>query len=102
MTQPIRPVARLGLVVSAATALALVGTGSAQAGPAACDNRVNNTHAKLAECVTLAGVQEHLAAFQSIADANGGNRASGTTGFDASRDYVVSKLKAAGYSPQVQ
>ena len=102
MTQPIRPVARLGLVVSAATALALVGTGSAQAGPAACDNRANNTHAKLAECVTLAGVQEHLAAFQSIADANGGNRASGTTGFDASRDYVVSKLKAAGYSPQVQ
>ncbi len=65
--------------------------------PAACANRVNNTHAKLLECVTLEGVREHQAAFQAIADANGGTRAAGTPGYDASVDYVVERLTAAGY-----
>lgn len=68
------------------------------AGPAACKNRNNNTHAKLLECVTLEGVREHQAAFQAIADANGGTRAAGTPGYDASVDYVVEKLTAAGYN----
>lgn len=71
---------------------------AAQAGPAACDNRVNNTHAKLLECVTLEGVREHQAAFQAIADAHGGTRASGTPGYDASVDYVVQRMTAAGYN----
>lgn len=62
-----------------------------------CDNRNNNTEAKLLECVTLAGVQRHLAAFQAIADANGGTRADGTPGYAASVDYVVRTLAAAGY-----
>ena len=48
------------------------------AGPASCETRVNNTHAKLQECVTLEGVREHQAAFQAIADANGGTRAAGS------------------------
>ena len=69
-----------------------------QAGPAACNNRNNNTHAKLLECVTLEGVREHQAAFQAIADANGGTRAAGTPGYDASVDYVVERLTAAGYN----
>ena len=60
--------------------------------------RVNNTHAKLLECVTLAGVREHQAALQAIADANGGTRASGTPGYDASVQYVVDRMTAAGYS----
>ena len=51
---------------------------AALAGPASCDTRVNNTHAKLLECVTLEGVREHQAALQEIADANGGTRAAGT------------------------
>ena len=63
-----------------------------------CDERVNNTHAKLLECVTLEGVREHQAAFQSIANANGGTRAAGTPGYDASVDYVVERLTAAGYN----
>ena len=62
------------------------------AGPAACDTRVNNTHAKLAECITLAGVREHQAALQTIADANHGTRVSGSPGYDASVDYVVQRL----------
>ena len=59
------------------------------AAPQSCDSRVNNTHSKLLECVTLDGVREHQAAFQAIADANNGIRTSGTPGYDASVDYVV-------------
>ena len=64
----------------------------------ACAVRVNNTHDKLQECVTLEGVHEHQAAFQAIADANGGIRAAGTPGYDASLAYVSGKLTAAGYT----
>jgi Zn-dependent M28 family amino/carboxypeptidase len=81
---------------------ATVPVGLAEAGPAACDNRNNNTIDKLLECVTLAGVREHQAAFQKIADQNGGNRFSGLAGYDASVDYVVERLEAAGYDPTVQ
>ena len=49
--------------------------------------------------VTLAGIREHQAAFQAIANANGGNRAAGTSGYDASVEYVVERLEAAGYDP---
>lgn len=71
---------------------------TASAGPASCDTRVNNTHAKLLECVTVEGVREHQAAFQAIADDNGGTRAAGTPGYDASVEYVVERLTAAGYN----
>jgi Zn-dependent M28 family amino/carboxypeptidase len=74
----------------------------AAAGPSACDSRTNDTTAKLLECVTLTGVREHQRAFQRIADANGGNRFSGLPGYDASVDYVVERLRAAGYDPEVQ
>lgn len=70
---------------------------AAMAGPEACDTRVNNNHQKLLECVTLEGVREHQAAFQAIADANGGIRAAGTPGYDASVEYVVERMTAAGY-----
>jgi Zn-dependent M28 family amino/carboxypeptidase len=76
--------------------------GVAQAGPAACESRNNNTVSKLLECVTLEGVREHQAAFQEIADENGGNRFSGLPGYDASVDYVVERLEAAGYEPEIQ
>lgn len=66
-------------------------------GAAACGSRVNNNLDKLMECVTLAGVREHQATFQAIADANGGVRAAGTPGYDASVDYVVQRMTAAGY-----
>ena len=39
------------------------------------------------------GVLEHEEALQQIADDNDGNRASGTSGYDASVDYVE---RAAG------
>ncbi len=98
---------RLRLIAALSTTLVLVTTGgitatTAVAAPPACDTRVNNTTAKLLECVDLAGVREHQAAFQAIADANGGTRVSGSPGYDESVDYVVEKLDAAGWQTTVQ
>ena len=47
-------------------------------------------------------MREHQAALQAIADENDGNRFSGFAGYDASVDYVVETLEAAGYDPEVQ
>jgi Zn-dependent M28 family amino/carboxypeptidase len=52
---------------------------------------------ELRDAVTVDGVEEHLEAFQQIAKDNGGTRASGTPGFDASGDYVADRLLDAGY-----
>ncbi|HEX9087228.1 MAG TPA: M20/M25/M40 family metallo-hydrolase [Arthrobacter sp.] len=41
----------------------------------------------------------HLEALQRIADDNGGNRASGTSGYEESARYVEEQLRAAGYNP---
>ena len=41
----------------------------------------------------------HLEALQRIADDNGGNRASGTNGYEESARYVEEQLRAAGYTP---
>lgn len=62
-----------------------------------CDTMPNNSYKKLLKCVTVEGVREHQKAFQEIADANGGIRASGTPGYDESVDYVAEKMEAAGY-----
>ena len=45
------------------------------------------------------GMVDHLKALQSIADANGGTRASGTSGYEESARYVEEQLRAAGYAP---
>lgn len=52
--------------------------------------------AQLLDCVTLDDIKGHLDALQGIADDNGGTRASGTAGYDASADYVAEKATAAG------
>ncbi|HSK39898.1 MAG TPA: M28 family metallopeptidase [Arenibaculum sp.] len=51
----------------------------------------------LEQAVTVDSLRSHLQALQAIADANGGSRASGTPGYDASVDYVAGTLAAAGY-----
>ena len=82
-------------LVTVVVALTFVGTlSSAHAAENACDSRVNDNFNKLLECVTLDGVRAHQAALQAIADANGGTRAAGTPGYDASVDYVVEALEA--------
>lgn len=52
----------------------------------------------LRDAVSAKGMLEHLEAFQEIADANDDTRASGTSGYDDSADYVADLLAAAGYS----
>src|SRR5262249_56933770 len=42
----------------------------------------------------------HLEKLQQIADANGGNRAVGTPGYDASVDYIVKTLRDKGFDVQ--
>ena len=52
--------------------------------------------------VTLAGIREHQAALQAIADDNDDTRASGTPGYEASAHYVRDRLEAAGYAVTLQ
>jgi Zn-dependent M28 family amino/carboxypeptidase len=54
----------------------------------------------LAGKVTADAMYPHLRKLQEIADANGGSRAEGTPGFDASVDYVVKALKDKGFDVQ--
>jgi aminopeptidase S len=52
--------------------------------------------------IPVANVKAHLTQLQSIATANGGNRAHGRPGYKASLDYVKAKLDAAGYTSTIQ
>ena len=88
---------KLLLIPLVVLVLLLAAVPIALAGDEACDTRVNNTFAKLLECVTLDGVREHQAAFQAIADANGGVRVSGAPGYDQSVEYVAQRMTDAGY-----
>ena len=67
-----------------------------------CDERNNNTYAKVLECMRLDQVREHQAALQEIADANGGNRFAGLEGHNASVDYAVDTFEAAGWDVSLQ
>ncbi|PZG52196.1 peptidase M28 [Spongiactinospora gelatinilytica] len=52
--------------------------------------------------IAVANVQAHLSQLQSIAQQNGGNRASGTGGYTGSLNYIKGKLDAAGYQTRIQ
>jgi hypothetical protein len=55
----------------------------------------------LLDCVGVAGVRQHQAALQAIADANGGTRAANTPGYDDSVQYVVDTMTAAGWTVEL-
>src|SRR6185312_9648846 len=84
------------------TALALVGALAGCSGeeqrrttPAAAD------YARaMRQKVTTDAMYAHLEKLQQIADANDGNRAVGTPGFDASADYVAKTLRDKGFDVQ--
>ncbi|MET9430422.1 M28 family peptidase [Streptomyces sp. NPDC003036] len=82
-----------GLIATAAPATSAPPTAAATAASAA---------AAAAPDIPVANVKAHLAQFQSIATANGGNRAHGRPGYKASIDYVKGKLDAAGFTTTVQ
>ncbi|QXJ21761.1 M28 family peptidase [Actinomadura graeca] len=81
------------LLAAAALPAALMSVPSAGADPA---------RPGLATLVTLKDLRRHLAAFQEIADYNGGNRAAGRPGSDISVRYVEGRLRKAGLKPVVQ
>jgi Zn-dependent M28 family amino/carboxypeptidase len=76
-------------------AVALV-TALLMATPALAVDEVNTK--RLRDAVTVGGILSHERVFQRIANQNGGTRASGTPGYDASADYVAGRLRAAGYT----
>jgi Zn-dependent M28 family amino/carboxypeptidase len=48
------------------------------------------------------GAMAHVRALHDIARANGGHRAAGSPGYDASAEYVARTLRAAGYEVRVE
>jgi hypothetical protein len=52
--------------------------------------------------ITRSELGDHLAALQRIADENGGTRAAGTPGYDASADYVAGRMSDAGWTVERQ
>lgn len=77
------------------------------AAQSACARRVNDSPAKLVDCVRTADLWQHLVNFQKIADANPGpdghpSRNSGEPGYKASADYVAEVMRAAGYHVTMQ
>ncbi|NNE12770.1 MAG: M20/M25/M40 family metallo-hydrolase [Ilumatobacter sp.] len=98
-----RTVAAFAAAALTAITVSVIPTG-ASAAPSedGCTNRNINQIDKLLECVDADGAFEHLAAFQSFADANGDTRASGTPGYDLSVDYVADVLADAGWTVERQ
>ncbi|HLY02929.1 MAG TPA: M28 family peptidase [Candidatus Cybelea sp.] len=75
--------------------------------PEKCRERVNDTLAKLEECIQRAALWHDLAHFQQIADENPGplghaSRDTGTPGYAASVAYVANLMRAAGYKVTIQ
>jgi Zn-dependent M28 family amino/carboxypeptidase len=77
-------------------AVALIAAPTAYAGPAAGPEGPALAK-KLVKAVSGDGINRHLIALQRIADRNGGTRAVGTPGYDASVEYVTGKLRGAGF-----
>ncbi|NUK64412.1 M28 family peptidase [Streptomyces lunaelactis] len=90
-TTAVAALALAGLLVSAAPAATAVPTATAAPAPALA-----------APDIPIANVKAHLTELQSIATANGGNRAHGRAGYKASIDYVKAKLDAAGFTTSLQ
>lgn len=93
MTRSVR-IRRTALAAGACTALAatLLTAAGAQA----------DTAPLAAPDIPVSAVKADLDQLQSIADANGGNRAHGQPGYKASIDFIKGKLDAAGFTTQVQ
>ncbi len=86
-------ICRLGATLLLATGL-LAGCSSPRPGPRAAAPDLGHG---LAGKVTADRMFTHLRALQDIANANNGNRADGTPGYDASVEYVAKALRDRGF-----
>ena len=91
----------LGAACSALVLAVAVGD-SVSAGPPSKRTASVEVSQQLRKALTFDGIATHLKKFQKLADANGGNRASGFAGFDASADYVERQLENAGWNVRTQ
>ncbi|MFB6551353.1 M28 family metallopeptidase [Streptomyces sp. NPDC056405] len=91
-------------LTAGAVAVATLITGGSMAGaaPAPAPTADPASTAVAAPDIPIANVKAHLTQLQSIATANGGNRAHGRPGYQASLNYVKAKLDAAGFTTTVQ
>ncbi|GAA1456850.1 M20/M25/M40 family metallo-hydrolase [Nocardiopsis exhalans] len=79
--------------VTAGLAALLMTAGALAASPAHADE------VPLPDLVTAEAIEAHLANLNTIAEYNGGNRATNTPGYDVAALYVEDQLKRAGYEP---
>ncbi|AUA12099.1 M20/M25/M40 family metallo-hydrolase [Streptomyces sp. SID8382] len=94
---------RTAAVAAAGTAVAaLLSAAPATSAAASARDSADARTALAAPDISVADVKAHLTQLQSIATANGGNRAHGRPGYKASLDYIKGKLDAAGYTTTVQ
>jgi Zn-dependent M28 family amino/carboxypeptidase len=79
-------------------AMAALAASAALAAPATAATPTDTSALQAAVKVgnNTSGIRKHLKALQLIADANGGNRATSTTGHEASVKYVEEQLATAG------
>jgi hypothetical protein len=99
-------------VVSAVALLGVISNSHAGAAAipptdATCAQRVNDSAAKLVQCIRRNLLWEHMVAFQHIATANPGsdghgNRDTGEPGYKASVRYVAALVARAGYHVTIQ
>lgn len=90
-------VALLARILAIAAVAVLAGCSAEPVPPAAPPPPDPTLPERLVAGVTGDGAFRHLEELQRIADANSGNRALGTPGYDASVEYVAGKLREAGY-----
>lgn len=83
-------------------ATALLTTSAISTAATASPGTTAPPRAAAAPDIPVANVKAHLSQLQSIASANGGNRAHGSAGYRASLDYIKGKLDAAGFTTSVQ
>ena len=68
--------------------------------PAVASSAATDFAAMMRQRVTADAMMAHLTKLQEIADANDGNRALGTPGYDASVQYVADALRGRGFDVQ--
>ncbi len=93
-----------GAIAAAALLVALRGgaAGAADSPALGARSAEMDASAQLRQAVSVEGLMAHERRLQDIANANGGTRYVGTSGYAASADYVVNQLRAAGYNVTVQ
>ncbi|WP_370890591.1 M20/M25/M40 family metallo-hydrolase [Janibacter sp. GXQ6167] len=89
---------------AALAGLALAATAAVSA-PAQADKPPHpnvNTADQMARSIQVENVMKHLQEFERIAKDHDGNRAAGTSGYEATAQYVEKELRKAGFAPKRQ